>query len=98
MQNAPIVFASDLLATAPITNPTSAELRVQVTFANGEQKDFSNDERVVFTVSNAALAEVYDKHFVRTPSVATGTSTPRRTVMSRSLPVSAHTLQMSHHK
>ena len=64
------------LAGVPVNRPTSAQLHVRVTFADNKWKDFSNDERVVFSVDNATLAEVYNKHYIRTPSTRTNAGTP----------------------
>jgi hypothetical protein len=71
-----IYFKGDPLAASPVRKPTSTELQVRVRFANNKWRDFSKDERCVFTVSNAKLAEVFDKHYVRTPSTGAGTNTP----------------------
>ena len=75
--NRVIFFKSDPLASAPVNRPTSTQVQVMVTFANDQVKDFSKDKRAMLSVSSAALGEVYNKHYVRTPATrGTADATP----------------------
>ena len=68
--SAVIVFSTDPLAAAPAMMPTATELKAIVIFGNDQSKDFSADERAVFSLDNADLAVLFNKHFIRTPTLA----------------------------
>jgi hypothetical protein len=86
VRNEVIFFKSDPLATAPVNRPTSTKLRITVKFENNQQKDFSTDKRASLKVEDgkANLAEVYNLHYVRTPT-ASGTPPHGQVTITASL-------------
>ena len=65
-----IFFERDPLATTPVSAPTSTRIKAIVHFTNDVKKDFSEDERVTFSIDRADLAVVENKRDIRTPHTA----------------------------
>ena len=62
-----IVCSTDPLAKAPVSIPTIAKMKVDVTFSNQVSRDFSTDDRLVVTFNDSSLAVLHDKHYIRPP-------------------------------